>query len=94
MAAKKASGPLRGAKLVKKALEAAKSALESVRQEASEFAPEKLKAVDEAIGRVQKQLDELSAKPLALKSAEAEISIDETQDEPAPPVAPRRARAR
>lgn len=41
-----------------KALEAAKSALESVRQEASEFAPEKLKAVDEAIGRVQKQFDE------------------------------------
>ena len=41
-----------------KAVEAAKSALEAVRQEASEFAPEQLKSVDEAIGRVQKQLQD------------------------------------
>lgn len=41
-----------------KAVEAAKSALEAVRQEASEFAPEQLKNVDEAIGRVQKQLQD------------------------------------
>ena len=41
-----------------KAVEAAKSALESVRQEAGEYAPDQLKAVDEALGRVQKQLAE------------------------------------
>jgi len=41
-----------------KAVEAAKAALDGVREEAGQFAPDQLKSVDEALGRVQKQLAE------------------------------------
>jgi hypothetical protein len=41
-----------------KAVEAAKSAVDAVRDEAAQYAPDQLKSVDEALGRIQKQLAE------------------------------------
>ncbi|MCU0759326.1 MAG: hypothetical protein MUF07_09070 [Steroidobacteraceae bacterium] len=52
------------------AVEAAKSAIDAVRDEAAQYAPDQLKAVDEALGRIQKQLadknfaDVLTAAPV------------------------------
>lgn len=39
-----------------KAVEAVKSAVDAVRAEAEQYAPDQLKTVDEALGRIQKQL--------------------------------------
>jgi hypothetical protein len=41
-----------------RAVEAAKSAIDAVRDEAAQYAPDQLKSVDEALGRIQKQLAE------------------------------------